>query len=381
MSAIRHTVKVEVEHRQWLQTLDEAIRIIIEDYAPVQQTFGVEYLLEFAHYPVGLIAPLIFYEWRHVATRAVFSLQATIVVLDHQLSHIAHHLGIACHLVLIGKALVQDKVIVALECVAIYASIVVAMIGYQLLQFHGSLRQRFYRECHILYQARCAHRTRTAYTREDATADGPVLAIDGRILSKFGWDIQAKLTQALLNPLYLFQQLLVGYALGLSQYCSQVVIVARLHARYLASIHILLILQIYGVINRRQRLIVQHLGRFHHQVLGTHLDILVASLQFLHGHHSLATLLHREEVHHCRGLEGIVLQRLHRHLGKEGQCTFGTDNAMRDDVERVVVSHQWAQVQSCNILDAILFYYTLAKLVVSTHLVTQTFYTRHELRM
>ena len=162
----------------------------------------------------------------------------------------------------------------------------------------------------------------------------------------------------------------MGYALGLSQYRSQVVIVARLHARYLASIHILLILQIYGVINRRQRLVVQHLGRFHHQVLGTHLDILVASLQFLHGHHSLATLLHREEVHHCRGLEGIVLQRLHRHLGKEGQCTFGTNNAMRDDVERVVISYQWTEVQTRHILNTIFITYARCQCLISTHLVT-----------
>ena len=173
----------------------------------------------------------------------------------------------------------------------------------------------------------------------------------------------------------------MGYALGLSQYRSQVVIVARLHARYLASIHILLILQIYGVINRRQRLVVQHLGRFHHQVLGTHLDILVASLQFLHGHHSLATLLHREEVHHCRGLEGIVLQRLHRHLGKEGQCTFGTNNAMRDDVERVVVSHQWAQIQTRYVLNTVFLGNAIGQLLVGTYLVTQCLDLRDKIRM
>ena len=133
MTAIRHTVEIVVEHWQWLQALDEAVGIVVEDDATVQQTVGVEDFLQFLHHLVSLVAPFIFHERCHVATCAVLGLQTSIVALYHQLGHIAHHLGIACHLVLVGKALIQDEVVVALEGVAIDAGIVIAMIGYQLL--------------------------------------------------------------------------------------------------------------------------------------------------------------------------------------------------------------------------------------------------------
>ena len=91
----------------------------------------------------------------------------------------------------------------------------------------------------------------------------------------------------------------MGDALGLCQDGCQVVIVARRHTLYLAGIHIFLVLQEHRVIHRVQRHIVEHLGTLHHQVLGTHLQVFVTGLQFLHRYHSLATLLHRHEIDHC----------------------------------------------------------------------------------
>ena len=54
---------------------------------------------------------------------------------------------------LVGKALVQNEVVVALKGVTVDTSIVVAMIGYQFLQFHGSLWQALDGEGHILDEA------------------------------------------------------------------------------------------------------------------------------------------------------------------------------------------------------------------------------------
>ena len=125
--------------------------------------------------------------------------------------------------------------------------------------------------------------------------------------------------------------------LGLGEDGREIVVVARFDTLYLAGIDVGFVLEEYRVVDGREGLVVEHLGRFHHQVLGTHGEILVTSFQFLHGDHGLAALLHRHEVNHCRSFERIVLQRLHGHLRKERQRTLRTDNAMGNDVERVVI--------------------------------------------
>ena len=150
MTTIRHACEVEVEHRQGLQTLDEAVRIIVEDDALIQQSLWIEDSLQLFHHLIGRLAPLVFHKRCHIATCTVLSLQRTIIFLNDQLRHIAHHLGIASHFVLIGKTLIQDEVVVAFKSMSVDTSIIVSVIGNQLLQLHRSLRQRFDGESHIL---------------------------------------------------------------------------------------------------------------------------------------------------------------------------------------------------------------------------------------
>ena len=69
---------------------------------------------------------------------------------------------------LVGKALVQDEVVVALKGVAVDTGIVVAVVGNELLELHRSLRQTLYGEGHILDETRRAHRSCAAYAGEDA---------------------------------------------------------------------------------------------------------------------------------------------------------------------------------------------------------------------
>ena len=90
----------------------------------------------------------------------------------------------------------------------------------------------------------------------------------------------------------------MSYSLGLCEYRSQVVVVARFYPLNLTCIHILLILQEYWVVNRVKRHIVEHLSTLHHQVLCTHLQVIITGLQLLHGYNSLTTLLHSKEVNH-----------------------------------------------------------------------------------
>ena len=371
MTTIRHLVVIEIEHRQRFQALDEAVWVVVEDDTPIQQSVGVEDGLQFLHHLISLLTPLILHKRCHVPTRSMFSLQRTVILLYHQLCHIAHHLRITCHLMLIGKTLVQDEMVIALEGMTIDAGIRIAMIGNEPLQLHRRLRQRLDGECDILNQTRSAHRTRTTHTGEDTTADCPILAIDGRIFRKFSRNIQLELTQTLLDSLHLLQQLFMRDALRLRQDGRQVVIITWFHTWNLASIHILLILQIDRVIHRTQRHIVQHLRTLHHQILRTHRQILITSLQLLHRHHSLTTLLHRQEINHRRRLVRVVLQRAHRHLRQERQRTLTTHHRMGDDVERIVISHQRTQVQTRHILDTIFLTDARSQFLIGTHPITQ----------
>ena len=123
VSSIRHTVEVEIQHWQWFQTLDKAIGIIVEDDALVQQAMGVEDGLEFFHHFIGLLAPFILHKRSHIPACSVFSLQRAIVALYDQFCHLSHHLCVSCHLVLVGKALVQYKVVVSFERMPIDTSV------------------------------------------------------------------------------------------------------------------------------------------------------------------------------------------------------------------------------------------------------------------
>ena len=58
-----------------LEVLYIALRVVVEDYAGVEQVFRVEKLLHLLHYLIGFLAPLLHHKWCHVASSAVLSLQ------------------------------------------------------------------------------------------------------------------------------------------------------------------------------------------------------------------------------------------------------------------------------------------------------------------
>ena len=173
----------------------------------------------------------------------------------------------------------------------------------------------------------------------------------------------------------------MGDTLRLGEDGGEVVVVAWLHAFYLAGIHILLVLQVNGIIDGAERLVVEHFGTLHHQLLGTHLQVLVASLQLLHGHHGLATLLHRQEIDHGRGLVGIVVEGLHRHLREEGERTLRAHHRVGDDVEGIVVGDERTDVQARHVLDTIFGTDARGQFLVGSHTVAQGLDLLQELRM
>ena len=163
----------------------------------------------------------------------------------------------------------------------------------------------------------------------------------------------------------------MGDALRLSEDGGQSLVITRRYTRNLTSIHILLILQIDGIIDRSQRHVVEHLSRLHHKVLSAIGQVVLPGLHLLHRHHCLAALLHGEEINHRRGLEFIVDECLHRHLREEGEGTLTAHHRVGDDIERIIISHQRTEVQSRHVLNTIFGTYARGQGFVGTYLVAQ----------
>ena len=267
-----------LELGQGLEMLDEALGVVVEDDAGVEQIMRVENLLQLAHGGKGLLAPLILDKWRHVAARAVLGFERAVILLYHETCHVAHHRGIALHLALVAEELVDDEVVIALKSVAIDAGVLIAMVSDEALQFDGGLGQVFNGKGNVLNQTRGAHGSCTAHTGEDARADGPILAKDGRIGGEFDRDIGLEPRQASSDGVDALLQVFRRHGLGLGKDGGEVVIIARLDTLNLACIDILLVLQIDWIVDRGEREVVEHLGTLDHQVFLTHGDIVIAGV-------------------------------------------------------------------------------------------------------
>ena len=133
VTAVGDCIEVEIEDGQGFEALDITVGVVVEDDTLIQQAFRIKNVLQFLHHLVSLVAPLIFHKRSHITACAVFGLQRAVIFLDNEFGYVAHHLGVACHLVFIGKTLVEDEVVVALESVTIDAGIVVAVVGNKFL--------------------------------------------------------------------------------------------------------------------------------------------------------------------------------------------------------------------------------------------------------
>ena len=350
---------------------DEAVRLVGEDYTGIQQIFGIEDFLQFLHRIIGFLAPFVFDERCHIAASAMFCLQRAIIFLNDEFGHLVHHLCISLHLLLLIEALVEDEVIISFESMSIDTAIAITEVCDNLLKFHSGFGQIIDWEGNVLDEARCSNGTHSTNSREDTRTDGPILAINLRILSKLSRDIQLELAQSLLDGVDLELQVLMGHGLRLGQNGSEIVVITWLDTFNLAGINILLVLQIDGIIDRSQRQVIEHLGTLDHQVLGTHLDIVVRRFQFLQSDNTFATFLHGHEINHSRSTIRIFVEGTHSHTSNECKCSFGSYHRVSNDVEWVVVGYQWTNIQARHILDTVFLLDAFSELGVCTHLVAQ----------
>ena len=127
----------------------------------------------------------------------------------------------------------------------------------------------------------------------------------------------------------------------------------------------------HGVGDRREGSFVEKLSRVDH----------LQADSLLHPHDRLRGLPDRTEIDHGAGLVRGDLESLHRDGAQEGERSLGTHQKVGDDVERILESHQWKEVQTSDILNGIFILYPLSKLLILNYFFPQSLNRREELRM
>ena len=155
--------------------LQVGLRVFVEDNARVHDIVWVEELLHFAHEFVGIIAPFATYKRCHVAPRTVLGLERTVVFVHHQIHDSTHHSVVLLNSLGCVETLVENKMVVAFECVTVDNRLGVVVLAEELLQVERSLSQVLDREGNILDEASSSHFARSAHSREDTAAHSPIL--------------------------------------------------------------------------------------------------------------------------------------------------------------------------------------------------------------
>ena len=178
-------IRPRFQHRQRLEILQEALRIIVEDHTRIQKPVRVKQFLHPLHYPERLLAPLVLHERSHIPARSVLGLQGAVIFPDHHLRHVADHRLIAPHLRLGIKRLVDDEMEVALKGVAVNAGIVVAMPVQQRRKILRRVWQILDVEGDVLDKAGRPFAAHSSDGREYSRTDGPVVPRNGRIATEY----------------------------------------------------------------------------------------------------------------------------------------------------------------------------------------------------
>ena len=178
-------IRPRFQHRQRLEILQEALRIIVEDHTRIQKPVRVKQFLHPLHYPERLLAPLVLHERSHIPARSVLGLQGAVIFPDHHLRHVADHRLIAPHLRLGIKRLVDDEMEVALKGVAVDAGIVVAMPVQQRRKILRRVWQILDVEGDVLDKAGRPLAAHSSDGREYSRTDGPVVPRNGRIATEY----------------------------------------------------------------------------------------------------------------------------------------------------------------------------------------------------
>ena len=239
---------------------------------------------------------------------------------------------------------------------AINTSIIVSMSGDELLEFFGRFRQVFDVESNVFNQTSCSRLTCSAYRREDARTNGPILGIFFRSVCE-------------MYRYVAFERSQTGF------YRSDVLIELHLRTRHglgkdsgqtgsLLASYLFFVCQVNWVVDRRQALVIQEFRSLHH-CFTIHIH------QLLHRHHSPTSFLDGFEIEHRTGLVWIVILCIHGHLRKERQGSFRAYHEVSNNIKRIVKLNKRQKIETSYILDGIFVTDAFSQLLIGTDSIPQ----------
>ena len=110
---------------QCFQVFEMAKRVVVENNAWVEDIIWIESVFYFEHDIVSLFAPFALYKWRHIAACAMFGFERTIIFINNQINYFIHHIVVSFNFLLRVKRLIDNKMKVPFECMAVNYSIIV----------------------------------------------------------------------------------------------------------------------------------------------------------------------------------------------------------------------------------------------------------------
>ena len=147
--------------------------IAVEDHAGVEDALRVEERLDALHQPIGLPAPFVFHERRHIAARAVLGLERAVVTVHDQFDDVVHEFLVFLHFGRRGKVLVEHEMEVAGQGVAEDHGVGVAVGGEDFAQAHGRLGKFLDREADVFDDGGGAAAAHAGHGRQHLLAELP----------------------------------------------------------------------------------------------------------------------------------------------------------------------------------------------------------------
>ena len=127
---------------QFFKILDVTFWIRIKNDSRVENIVGIIKFFDSPHDVERLRAPFPLDKRRHVAPRAMFRLQGTMIFVDNQGDDVFHQISIAFDLFLRIKTLIQDKMEVPFKRMSIDDAVRISVFGNDFLKFDRRVWQR-----------------------------------------------------------------------------------------------------------------------------------------------------------------------------------------------------------------------------------------------
>ena len=265
-----------------------------------------------------------------------------------------HHRVVLCHGFVRVETLIEDKMVIALERVAVDDRVGVMVLLEQFAQVRRSLSQMLDGESDVLYQAGGADGTRAAHCGEDTRTHRPIFAHQCGVLGKPGGLAEGVMGQHLFYLTYLVLQFGLRRSLHFQQFRSG----------------------IFGQTLQFRKILL-------YDAHGTPVEILhcrwcAGLLQF---RHAAAGRLGGREQQQRRSRVAVVLAGLHHDRRQERQRAFRAHDEVSDDVEGILVLHKRQDSQTRHVLNTVFLANQFRQAFVGQCAVTQVLDAAHKMRV